>query len=368
MRRSPACSNVAGAEVAEQRCTGTLTGGAGTLARTCVAACLTIVLAGCSSVGTTTGVTTGAPATGVYVLQNTPASGTTAADGSILEFSPTATGAAAATSTITSPAGTSLAYLAVDGTGNIYTSSATSSASAIDEYAIGSTNAAMVKRSIPFNSTSGLTSLRSLAVDAAGDIYAAGSTGTVSTFSATASGSVAPVSSVTISSKAGPQATAVDPSGNLYLATAPPLNNIAIAPVLVFAPGATSPSRSLSGSLTLLQVGSPRSMTTDSAGNLYVANVVAGVSSILVFAPDASGNAAPLRDISGSATMLGCIGGIAVDSEGYVYAVSTATCGSSANPTVLKFSTTGDGNIAPVSSFTSAAWTNADAALSIAVY
>ena len=62
------------------------------------------------------------------------------------------------------------------------------------------------------------------------------------------------------------------------------------------------------------------------------------------------------------------VGGIALDNEGYLYVVSVPTCGSTASPTVLKFSTTGDGNIAPVATFTSSTWTNADPTLSIAVY
>jgi uncharacterized protein YceK len=362
MRRSPGS-----ADVAEQSRT-RIQGGSARILALCPAVCLAVALSGCSSVGTTTGVTTGAPATGVYVLQNTPASGSTAAAASILEFSPNATGSASASSTISAPSATALEFLAVDGLGNIYTSASASAGSSIDEYALGSTNSAAAKRSIPFDSTTGLTSLSALAVGATGEIYASGSAGSISTFSATATGSVAPTSSVSITSGVGPQASAVDASGNLYVATAPPANTTPIAPVVVFASGATAPSHSIAGALTLMQVGSPKSMATDSAGNLYVANVVAGVSSILVFGPGASGNTAPLRDISGTATMLGCVGGIAVDAEGYLYAVSTATCGSSANPTILKFSTTGDGNIAPVSSFTSAAWTHADAALSIAVY
>ena len=147
-----------------------------------------------------------------------------------------------------------------------------------------------------------------------------------------------------------------------------PANNIAIAPIEVFAPSATAPIRTLSGALTTLAIGSPQGLATDSAGNLYVANVVSGVSSILIFEPTATGNTPPLRDITGSNTTLGCVGGIALDNEGYLYVVSVPTCGSTASPTVLKFSTTGDGNIAPVATFTSTAWTNADPTLSIAVY
>jgi len=53
----------------------------------CVAIGMTLSLAGCASDGSTYGNTSGAPATGVYVIQNHAASGTTAASASVLQFS-----------------------------------------------------------------------------------------------------------------------------------------------------------------------------------------------------------------------------------------------------------------------------------------
>ena len=331
---------------------------------------MTLSLAGCASDGSTYGNTTGAPATGVYVIQNTAASGTTTASASVLQFSSTASGAATPVATIKNLNVTSLGLLAIDGTGNLYTAATLgTTGTSLVEFPAGSQNNAQPTRSIPFNTTTGLTTVSSLSATTTGELYASNGAGVVDLFSATATGSVAPSSSVSITSDAGPQATAVDPAGNLYVATAAPLNNIAIAPIVVFAPGATTPARSIAGPLTLLGVATPKALATDTAGNLYVANVVSGVSSILVFEPTATGNTTPMRDITGSNTLLGCVGGIAVDTEGgFLYVVSTPTCGSTASPTVLKFSTTGTGNIAPVSSFTSTAWTNPDAGLSIAVF
>lgn len=330
---------------------------------------LVLALAGCSGDGTTFGDTNGAPSTGVYVVQNNAASGSTSASGTILQFSTAASGTATPTTTIANLNVTNLDFLSVDGTGNIYTEATEgTTGTSILEFPVDSENNAQPTRSIPFNTTTGLTTMSGLATDAAGDIYASNGSGSVLTFSSAATGSVAPASTVTLSSGAGPQAIAVDSSGNLYVATAAPANNTPIDPIEIFAPGATSPSRSLGGALTTLSIGSPQGLATDSAGNLYVANVASGVSSILIFEPTASGNAPPLRDITGSATELGCVGGIALDNEGYLYVVSVPTCGSTASPTVLKFSTTGNGNIAPVATFTSAAWTNADPTLSIAVY
>jgi hypothetical protein len=334
--------------------------------------CLTLALVGCASDGTTFGKTSGAPANGIYVIQNTAASGTVAASGSVLQFSSTATGTASPTATIANLNVTSLGFLAVDGTGNMYTA-ATQGTTGISlfEFPVGSQNNAQPTRSIPFNATTGLTAIDSLSADSTGGLYTSTGAGSVNIFSELTTGSVAPTKTVTIPSGAGPQATAVDVSGSLYVATATPLNNIAIAPIEIFAPttSTTAPTRSIGGALTGLAIATPKALATDTAGNLYVANVVSGVSSILVFEPSASGNTPPMRDITGTNTLLRCVGGIAVDTEGgYLYVVSTPTCGSTTSPTILKFSTTGDGNIAPVSSFSSSTWTNADPNLSIAVY
>jgi|GEM_PF-2490242 len=338
----------------------------------CLAIGMTLPLAGCASDGSTYGNTSGAPATGVYVIQNHAASGTTAASASVLQFSSTASGAATPVSAITNLNVTSLGFLAIDGTGNLYTAATQgTTGTSLVEFPVGSQNNAQPIRSIPFNTTTGLTTLYSLSAGTAGNLFASNGAGGVDLFSSTATGSVAPTSTVSITSGAGPQATAVDGSGNLYVATATPTNSTAIAPIEVFAPGTSStvPTRTIGGALTNLALTTPKALATDTAGNLYVANVVSGVSSILVFEPTATGNAPPMRDITGSNTLLGCVGGIAVDTEGgYLYVVSTPTCGSTASPTVLKFSTTGTGNIAPVSSFTSTVWTNPDPTLSIAVF
>ena len=363
-----------------------------TSARTATAlASLALVLAvtGCASNGTTYGNTTGAPGTGIYVIQNTAATSTSHASASVLEFSTSASGAATPIATIANPGVTSLALLAIDATGNLYTSASsttttpTTTFTAILEYPTGSQNNAQIIRSIPFTAATGLSNINGLAVDAAGDIFAAGVGSGVSIFTSTATGPVAPSRSIPIGTQAAdlttlelPYAEAVDASGNLYVANqaSPDVGAPApTAPIVVFSPGATgsvAPTRTLSGALTTLTFGSPAGITTDTAGNLYITNNSSSGSSILIFSPTANGNTPPLRDITGSNTQLGCLGGIALDTEGYLYVVSTPNCTTNptASPSILKFSTTGDGNIAPAATITSAAWTNADPTLSIAVY
>jgi hypothetical protein len=331
---------------------------------------LVLALAGCSSDGTTFGDTNGAPSTGVYVIQNTPAGKTTAATGTILQFSTSASGAATPVSTIANLNVTALAFLAVDGTGDIYTSATEgTTGTSLLEFPVDSSNNAQPTRSIPFNTTTEITAPSGLASDSAGDLVLPEASGSVAVFSSTATGSVAPSNVITgggASTLVNATAAAVDTNNNLYIVDS---GTGVTNPIVIFNTASTgAPTRSIGGALTAMTVGSPQAIATDTAGNLYVTNVVAGVSSILIFEPTATGNMPPLRDITGSNTLLGCVGGIALDNEGYLYVISTPTCGSTASPTVLKFSTTGDGNIAPVATFTSTAWTNADPTLSIAVY
>src|SRR6202041_928939 len=102
----------------------------------------------------TFGDTHGAPPTGVYVIQNTPGSSTTAASGTILQFSSAATGVATPVATIANLNVTSLGFLAVDATGDIYTTAAEgTTGSSILEFPVDASNNAQPTRSIPFNAT-----------------------------------------------------------------------------------------------------------------------------------------------------------------------------------------------------------------------
>ena len=79
----------------------------------------------------------------------------------------------------------------------------------------------------------------------------------------------------------------------------------------------------------------------DSAGNIYVANGNANgaTPSILVFSAGSTGNVAPIRTISGSATTMIAAGNLSVDSDGNVYVVDLFG--------VLKFGPTSSGNVPP---------------------
>lgn len=339
------------------------------ICKTMVALGVITLVVGCGS--SSKSPTGGGAMTSVYVIQN-PAP-LSAGSGTILQFSATATGSVAPVSTITAPANTSFNSLATDGSGNIYAATHLASGEDVRVYTAGAKGSATPVRILPGNATTQIGAVDGLAASAGGEIFVAEDSGGVAAFSATANGNVAPSRYILGDSQTGgslstvliANAVAADSSDNLYIL------NLGIGPglpIVVFGPTATgnvAPIRSIGGAMTMTTVGSLGGITTDSTGNLYVTNNTS-TGSILVFGPSASGNVAPIRVISGTSTQLGALGGIKLDSVGNIYVVSTSA--TRTNPTVLKFSATASGNVAPTSSFTSSAWTNPDNALSLAVH
>lgn len=310
-------------------------------------------------------------ATGIYVIQDPANFGV--GSGAILQFSATATGNASPVRTIVAPTGASFNAVAADTSGNIYASTRTITTEDIREYPAGASTAS---RTLPGTSTTKIGAVDGIAVSATGEIFVAEDSGGIAAFSAAASGDVAPARYILGASQTGgglstvivADAIAADSADNLYIVN---LGAPGLTPIVVFGPTATgnvAPIRSIGGSLT--GIGAIGGIATDSAGSLYVtSNTAVGktvTGKILVFAPSANGNVAPVRQISGDATQLGLVFGIAVDSIGNIYVISATT--SALVPTVLTFSATASGNVAPVSSFTSTAWTNPDNGASIAVY
>jgi hypothetical protein len=213
-----------------------------------------------------------------------------------------------------------------------------------------------------------------LAISPTGQVIVGEDNGGVATYSATANGSVAPEYYILGAAQIGgglstlnaAQDVAVGSAGNLYVFN---WQDIVAGPAIdIFSASATgnvAPTGNLSGAATTIQdVGG---IATDSSGNLYVSNNGASGGSILVFAPTASGNAAPMRTIVGAATQLNrFVGGIKVDAVGNIYVITAGASGS--NPAVLKFAASASGNAAPVLNITSSDWTYPDNYLSLTVY
>ncbi|HVA34097.1 MAG TPA: hypothetical protein VNG31_08120, partial [Candidatus Baltobacteraceae bacterium] len=74
---------------------------------------------------------------------------------------------------------------------------------------------------------------------------------------------------------------------------------------------------------------------------------------IVVFAPNATGDVAPVRVIAGSKTLLHSPSGIAVDGAGYVYVGNIVYSSSQLQKwPLLVFGPNADGNVAPVQAIT----------------
>ncbi|SKB05729.1 NHL repeat-containing protein [Aeromicrobium choanae] len=97
------------------------------------------------------------------------------------------------------------------------------------------------------------------------------------------------------------------------------------------------PTKTVSGELS-----GPIGIEDDAAGNVYVASQ--GNNAIVVHRKNASGASAPLRRISGAATQLATPRDVALDSNGFLYVVNIAG-------TVLVFAPNASGNVAPVKTF-----------------
>jgi hypothetical protein len=87
-------------------------------------------------------------------------------------------------------------------------------------------------------------------------------------------------------------------------------------------------------------------VAVDSHGNIYASNVSStGAFSIFEFSAGPTGNVAPIRAISGSATMMSALGNLTVDGAGNIYVLNDLN--------ILQFSAAATGNIAPAATISS---------------
>ncbi len=185
----------------------------------------------------------------------------------------------------------------------------------------------------------GLNGTIGVAADSS-DTYAANcGAGNITAYAAGATGNALPVS--TRGGFTCLAELALDSSDNLYVTLPDQAAGIGID---VFAPGPNGNLiRQIMGPDT--QLNSPRPMAFDTSGNLYVGNSGA----ILVFGPGASGDATPINVITGAATQLGRVTGLAFDSAGDLYATNCSNCsGGSGATAILVFAPGATGNQAPL--------------------
>jgi hypothetical protein len=171
-------------------------------------------------------------------------------------------------------------------------------------------------------------------------VYAPGASGSNPTRTITSS-------SLQINDKDPFSALAVDGFGNLYVSGVLTAQNLASG-VAVFSPtasGDAAPIRTIGGSATTIVGPGAIPIAVDSAGDFYVSTADFESDSILIFNSSANGNVPPTSTIGGPATTINGIQSLAVDSAGNIY-VSNFPDGD-ASPEILEFSAGSTGNVAP---------------------
>ena len=178
--------------------------------------------------------------------------------------------------------------------------------------------------SISGNNTA-LSRSEAIAIDKSGNLFVAGN-GQVSVYHAGARGDVAPTRLIAGLNTGLSNATgiAVDGTGKIYVSNGGAPDHGSIT---VYAPGAhgnVAPVAQIRGPQTRL--GQPQALAVDTAGQIYVTNnPIFDPDSIVVFAPGANGNIAPIATInSGPTTGLYVQGAITIGAGDLIYVVNGA--------------------------------------------
>jgi sugar lactone lactonase YvrE len=190
--------------------------------------------------------------------------------------------------------------------------------------------------------------LPGVAVDARHNIYAAADS-TVTVYAPGSNGNVRPLRTIS-GSKTGLDAhgIAVDARGKIYV-----VNSTSITEYAAGSNGNVKPSHVISGPRTGLD--SPNGIAVDARNNIYVMNSPSssgGTPAVTVYAAGAHGNVAPIQTIAGPSTKLIYPLGIAVDSTDAIYVTSCAApsrCGiGTSEGALLVFAPGANGNVAPI--------------------
>lgn len=245
---------------------------------------------------------------------------------------------------------TAPAAVALDRSGNLYVANAASPNPAILEFAKGASGNIAPLRTISGASTQ-LNLPFGVAVASRGDIFVANEgASSVLRFDATANGDVAPIATIAGSNTGfappplGPLEISLDSSRSIYV------TNVHGDSVMAFAHDATgnaAPIRTITGDNT--QLDGPVQAVFDRRGNIYVSDNThcfpsctgAEPFAVTVYPPRSNGNVAPIRSISGSNTHLYLPAGIAVDAAGNLYTANQQ------DNSIQIFPPDSDGNVTP---------------------
>jgi sugar lactone lactonase YvrE len=195
-----------------------------------------------------------------------------------------------------------------------------------------------------------LTSPTGVAVDPAGDVFAADLSGSqVLEFAPGAHGNVAPIARIPVPNQGNPIGLALSPTGKLLVSS---LNDGNVYEFAKSATGAWGVVHTLGGSATGFT--HPAGVAFGPSGTILVADDVFG-GGVREFAANANGAATPIRTIAGTATAFSQPFGLAVDAAGTVYVADLA------NGSVFAFAPGARGNIAPTRFLSSANMVSSDA-------
>jgi 6-phosphogluconolactonase (cycloisomerase 2 family) len=154
-----------------------------------------------------------------------------------------------------------------------------------------------------------------ICVDSTGKVYSANFfSNSVTSYAAGSTGDVTPIQDITgrATRLANPGPVAVDANGEVFVLNHNESNSFG-TDVLVFAPGATgnvAPVREIKGHATRLLHSTSLAVSSD--GWVFVANARFGDGIITVFAPGTNGDIAPTHVINGSSNSFGFPIGVAI--------------------------------------------------------
>jgi sugar lactone lactonase YvrE len=193
-------------------------------------------------------------------------------------------------------------------------------------YPFGATGDVAPARTVSGSNT-GLAFPRRMLTDAQGDIIVANAqSGTVTIFAPAPNGNQMPARTLTNAVLAGVDGLAVDAAGNLYAASCAYcyLGNQNFDAISVFAPGvngSTAPLRTIEGTNTGLS--DPTDVGIDAGGTAHVTNY--GANTITSYAAGTNGNVAPTATLGGASTAIANPECVAFDSSGNEYVCDSTT-------------------------------------------
>jgi len=305
----------------------------------------------------------------------------TVGGGSILAFPVTVTGSATPSSTLSTPAGTTVETVATDSSGQIYVGVVNASSQAeVLVYAAGASGAATPVRTILGNLTTGVNTTTftqpiSMVVSVSGVLYVLSDSTTssvapysVTALSATANGAATPIAYIagSLTQMTGALSIAVDAASNIYVSGLTAGTYLGYGGAIeVFASGANgnaAPARVITGGQVFYGV------AVDSNLNVYAVEDYSSLTtagSIVEFTAGASGAATPMKTIAGSSTGFFFGGAIKIDNANNLYVVNVVNPMTSPVQSVLAFPPAASGNVAPALNFTSTAWSTGGSEIAV---